>query len=703
MLLLTNSIGLLAFAVLIGINIRRLVAQLRERQPGARLTLRMLVIFVILAVVPVTVLYGFSLDFLRRGVDSWFDVRIGAALTDSLELSREALDLHMRRLLARTERMADELEQGPPQRTTLNLDALRSPNSIVVASNWTPGPNRLDELRGRSGAEELTLLSSEGALLGSSSQTGELLPQLPPQSVLAQVRHGQSYIRLDPVKRGNLAVRVAVAANLPQGRRILHALYPFSSRINQLAESVESAYAQYTELAYLRDKLKLSFAMTLTLVLLFSIVTAVWAALYSARRLAAPIRDLAEGTAAVAAGDYTMSLPVESNDEIGFLVHSFNEMTQRIGQARREVETQHEYLDSLLRQLSSGVVALSSDAVITTINQSAVKLLEMNGAGATGASFLELCLEHDHLAPLHDALSPLINERLEHWHEQVTILASDGRRELMCRGTALNITEGGAVGYVIVFENVTAIIQGQRDAAWSEVARRLAHEIKNPLTPIQLAAERLRLKYLTKLGKEDGEVLERLTNTITQQVETMKVMVNTFSDYAKTPVVNKNPVDINPLLTAVVELYRAAHPDARIETSIDESLPPVAADSARLRQVFNNLIKNALEASREGEIAHIIVTTSKVHYAMADHVEIRIEDHGDGIPEALLANIFEPYVTNKSKGTGLGLAIVKKIIEEHNGVVTLRNIEGAGAVAVIRLPTRDQALHPEATQAKHSV
>ncbi len=702
-LLITNSIGLMAFVILIGINVRRLVRQLRAREAGARLTLRMLVMFVLLAVVPVTVLYGFSLDFLRRGVDSWFDLRIGDALSSSLELGREALDLRMRQLLAQTEAMAEELAEGTPARTTLNLDALRNPNSIIVASAWVPSASQLDDLRNRSGAQELTLLSGAGELIASSSRISDLVPHLPPESVMIQVRQGRSYIRLDPLRDRDLSVRVAVAVNLAQGRHVLHALYPFSTRINELAASVESAYAKYNELSYLRDKLKLSFAMTLTLVLLFSIVTAVWAAFYSARKLAAPIRDLAEGTAAVAAGDYTMSLPVESRDEIGFLVHSFNDMTRRIGRARQEVETQREYLDSVLRQLSSGVVALSSDATITTINESASKLLELDGDAEAGVSFLQVCASHDHLAPLHDALAPLISERLQLWQEQVTILASDGRRELMCRGTALNVIEDADAGYVIVFENITAIIQGQRDAAWSEVARRLAHEIKNPLTPIQLAAERLRLKYMKKLDKTDGETLERLTNTITQQVETMKAMVNTFSDYAKSPTIIKDAVDVNHLISGVVELFLAAHPGARIETDYAAELPRVAADQSRLRQVFNNLIKNALEASPEKSIAHIIVRTAKVTYAMSDHVEIRIEDHGSGIPTDLLANIFEPYVTNKTRGTGLGLAIVKKIIEEHNGVVTLRNRQSGGAVAIIRLPIGTELANARPERTKDTV
>ena len=475
-LLLTNSIGLLAFVVLIGINIRRLVAQLRARQHGARLTLRMLIIFVVLAVVPVLVLYGFSLDFLRRGIDSWFDVRIDDAMAASLDLGREALDVQMRQLLAQTQRMAEEITQGPSQRASFSLEALRSPNSIVVGSEWVPGATQLDDMRERSGAEEIILLSVGGDLLASSIGTGELLPNLPPESVMNQVRQGPSYIGLDPIRRGDLAVRVAVAVNQGRERRILHAIFPFSARINELASAVESAYAQYNELSYLRDKLKLSFAMTLTLVLLFSIVTAVWAAFYSARRMVAPIRDLAVGTAAVAEGDYTTNLPVASNDDLGFLVRSFNDMTRRIESARSEVETQREYLDTVLRQLSSGIITLSGEAVLTTVNHAAVDLLELGENVRPGESIYDICANHDHLAPLNKALHELLNANTPQWEQQVTLLASDGRRELMVRGSSLSLSNDTAgAGFVIVFEDITAIIRGQRDAAWSEVARRLAH------------------------------------------------------------------------------------------------------------------------------------------------------------------------------------------------------------------------------------
>lgn len=704
-LIITNSIGLLAFIVLIGINIRRLRIQLRNREPGARLTLRMLLIFVALAVTPVLVLYGFSLDFLRRGVDSWFDVQIDQALNDSLELSRAALDLRTRELLRKTEKMAEELALGATPNTPLNLDALRSPGSVVVENDWGPDSNDIDTLRQRSGAEELILLSREGRLLASSSSATDIVPNLPSKSMLLHLRQGRSYIGLDPIRDSGLYVRVAVnVADTSLGAgRILQALYPIATRMGKLANSVEAAYVKYNELAYLRDKLKLSFAMTLTLVLLFSIVTAVWAAIYSARRLAAPIRDLAEGTAAVAAGNYETSLPVASNDEVGFLVSSFNQMTKRVAKARAEVETQHEYLNALLSQLSSGVIALDESSKLTTMNDSAKRILDLGGCSMLGGALDALSARHEHLTPFVNGILPYIQPPQERWQQQIVIFGSNGRRVLMCRGTALAIGHSEYAGQVIVFDDITAIVEGQRDAAWSEVARRLAHEIKNPLTPIQLSAERLRRKYLASMGASEGEALDRLTNTIIQQVDTMKTMVNTFAEYARPPKISTAQTDLNELIRGVVDLFRSANPEADFETRLDARLPTLTTDSSRMRQVFNNLVKNALEASPIDANAHIIVRTRKVSDTVADHAEIRIEDRGDGVPQDILENIFEPYVTNKSRGTGLGLAIVKKIIEEHGGTVSVENNDGPGATAIIRLPVEIKGKKARPTFARDAV
>jgi PAS domain S-box-containing protein len=688
-LLVLNSVGLLTFIALIAINLQRLLKQLRAREPGARLTLRMLVIFVTLAVVPVLVVYGFSLDFLRRGIDSWFDVQIDRALNDSLELSRAALDLKMRDLLGQTEQMAYEVGQGSRPPAPLNLDVLRNPGSTIAVNSGTLIPRDLDLLRERSGAEELTLLNRDGRLLGSSTEATAIVPNLPPNAILLQLRQGRSYIGLDPIRDAGLYVRVAVnvpEVSLGSGRNILHALYPVASRLNRLADSVESAYAEYNELAYLRNKLKLSFAMTLTLVLLFSIVTAVWAAFYSARRLVQPIRDLAAGTAAVADGNYETSLPVQSNDDIGFLVRSFNDMTRRVARARREVETQHQYLDAVLGQLSSGVIALDETISVTTVNDSAREILGLKSAKVAGSPLVDIASKKEHLRPFVDGIVSLLTAGDGRWQQQIVIFRPSGRRVLMCRGTKMAITSPNSAGSVIVFDDITAIIKGQRDAAWSEVARRLAHEIKNPLTPIQLSAERLRQKYLKKMSADDARTLERLTTTIIQQVDTMKTMVNTFSDYARPPKITLEPTDLNVLVSGVVDLFKSASPDNTFTLSLDPNLSQIPADLNRLRQVVNNLVKNAIEASAKTPEPYVEVSTKLFSSDAETYAEIRIEDRGEGVNDKLSENIFEPYVTNKTKGTGLGLAIVKKIVEEHGGIVSLENNPGPGAIAIIRLP-----------------
>ncbi|MBI4692692.1 MAG: HAMP domain-containing protein [Gammaproteobacteria bacterium] len=694
-LLILNCVGVLAFVVLIVINVRELVQQLRRQEPGAKLTLRMLVIFVVLAIAPVLILYGFSLDFLRRGVDNWFDVRIDRALSDALELSQASLDIRMRELLGETNKVAEQLAQGSDQSTPLDLNALRNPDSTVVANAWAPASDDLHSLRQRSGADEIALLTQQGRLLETSTVSADLVPHLPPEAILLQLRQGRSYIGLYPIRDDELYVRVAV--NVPDGavsgeRRILHALYPIPGRLNKLADSVEDAYAKYHELTYLREKLKLSFAMTLTLVLLFSIVTAVWAAFYSARRLAAPIRDLAAGTAAVAAGNYETDLPVKSNDEIGFLVSSFNDMTRRIARARAEVETQHKYVNTLLSQLSSGVIALDPAHRIRTFNDSARRILDLGDLEVQGLGIGDLAERREPLRPFADGVLAQLEAPAGRWEVEIQIFSRSGRQVLMCRGTSLAVDPQQDGGHVVVFDDITALIKGQRDAAWSEVARRLAHEIKNPLTPIQLSAERLRQKYLPKMAAGEGDMLDRLTSTIVQQVDTMKSMVNTFSDYARPPKMTQEPTDVNELIAGVVALFHGANPHVQFTTEFAPGLPRVRADAGRLRQVFNNLIKNAVEASATGADAQIVVRTSKLESESGTHLEIRIEDRGAGIKAEILDAVFEPYVTNKTKGTGLGLAIVKKIVEEHGGVVTIENNPECGATAIIRLPLETEQL-----------
>ncbi|RMD80778.1 MAG: HAMP domain-containing protein [Gammaproteobacteria bacterium] len=673
-LLLLNLAELVLLALLIGANAMRLWRQYRARVMGSRLTLRLVALFVILAVVPVSLVYSFSLDFIRRGVDSWFDVRLEQALDNALELSRSMLEQRERELLRRTRALGRELAGLPAP------EAAR----------------RLDGLRRAADAGELTLLTAKRGFIASSSEAPaqRLLPRLPDEGVMFQLRQGVAYVGLDRLPGLGLNVRVVMPlAGAGAEPRILQALYPVPERLGVLIDQVQHTYARYEQLRFLREPLKFSFALTLSLVLLLSLLTAVWAAFYSARRLVAPIRSLAIGTRAVAAGDYRRQLPQPGHDELGILVRSFNEMTRRIAAAREQarrsqeqLERQRAYLEAVLARLSSGVLALDGRGRVRTANAAAAHLLGLELEQLHGRDLEALGRDHPHLARFAAWLAArLAAARGREWREEVGLPGPAGRRVLICGGAPLPPLGEDGAGHVVVFEDITALIQAQRDAAWAEMARRLAHEIKNPLTPIQLSAERLRRRYLPRLDPEEGRLLDRATHTIVQQVEVMKELVKAFSDYARTPRLDRRPRDLNTLVEEVVELYRG-HREARLELRLDRKLPPAAVDPGRFRQLLHNLIKNALEAAAAaGRPGRVVLATRRVQVGGEPFVELSVEDDGPGFPEAVLEAACEPYVTTKARGSGLGLAIVKKIVEEHGGELSLRNL-ARGACVQVRLP-----------------
>lgn len=673
-LLVINALGLAALVVLIGINLHRLIWQYRRGVAGARLTVRMVVIFVVLAVAPVLVVYYFSLQFLHRGIDSWFDVRVEQALEDSLELSQLSLDIRMREVLRQAELMASEL---------------RDVAGVDVALT-------LDNLRERNGASELALLASNGRVLASSNvDTSVLVPNQPGEGVVLQVRQSGSYVGLDPIPNAGLHVRavVKVASVESAGEeRILQALYTVPKNADTLATSVQDAFSKYKELAFLRKPLKYSFTLTLSLVLLLSLLAAVLAAFFSARRIAAPIRDLAEGTRAVAAGDYAKRVPLTTRDELGFLVQSFNTMTRRIARASADtqrsqqlLEEQNAYLEAVLGHLSSGVITIDDEKRIQRINRAAQQILGIDALRWVGQPVSDLLAAEPDLLPFLGVLEEKLERFGGDWDREVVLSDSGSRKVLMCSGTALPGWESGG-GFVVVFDDVTALVQAQRDAAWGEVARRLAHEIKNPLTPIQLSAERMRQKFLQQLSAEDARSFDRYTHTIVQQVKTMKEMVNAFSDYARPPRLQLAPVSLNLLIHEVVDLYRSADDALRIDLDLVDELPDVQADAGRLRQLLHNLIKNAREATSESETPIVEIRSECIEQHNAAYVQLRICDNGPGFPEAIAAQVFEPYVTNKPKGSGLGLAIVKKIVEEHSGMIATEPVAGWGACLIVRFP-----------------
>ncbi len=687
-LLILNGLGLVSLVVLILLNLKRLIRQFKNKIVGSRMTVRMVMLFSILSVTPVLIVYYFSLDFLHRGIDSWFDLRVEQALDDSLELSRLALDVRMRELLNTTEKIAEELNE----------------------SNDAELPFDVDQIRERSSAYELTLLTRKGVVIASSSSdTKSLVPDTPGKTILLQLLQGNSYIGLDVIKNTNLLIRVV--ANLPtididKEARIVQVLFPISERMNQLAESVQSAFIEYKELSYLREQLKVSFIIILTLVLLFSMFSAVWAAFYSARKLSEPVKNLAEGTKAIAEGDYSTRLPVPGNDELGFLVSSFNDMTDKISQARdsvkqsqQETESQRNFLETVLSRLSSGVIVFNKDGKLEKSNISANQILHVDVEALEQKDMATIIKEFPYLTDFFECISSNIEDQLDEWREQITLASKTGNLILMINGATLIGTDGLTSGYVIVFDEITALIRGQRDAAWSEMARRLAHEIKNPLTPIQLAAERLRHKYLSSMNAADADMLDRMTNTIIQQVDTMKEMVNSFSDYARSPEFNPEEIRLEHLILEGRDLFSNMDNENEIEVDIDPNLPLIIGDEKKLRQVFNNLLTNAIDANAMGEENQLTISAKAINIDNHHMVEIRVKDNGPGIEAQVVNKLFEPYITTKQKGTGLGLAIVKKIIDEHSGTVWLENNnDNNGACAVVRLPALNQSIQTTKSQ-----
>ena len=690
-LLAINAVALIGLGILIARHLYHLLRQARERRPGAKLTVRMVVVFVVLSVTPVTIVYYFSLQFLHRGIDSWFDVRIEEALDDALELGRTALGVRMRELLERSARIASDIEPLADKQAV----------------------SALDDARRLSGASELTLIGANGYIVGSSNADPiAVVPNRPGDAIMSQARQSGDYIGLDDI--GDSGLHVQVVVSVPSGEatgepRLLQALFPVTERMDTLAQSVESASAKYRELSYLREPLKLSFTLTLSIVLLVSLFTAVYAAFRSAQRMVAPLQDLSEGTKAVAGGDFETQLPGAAQDEIGFLVASFNEMTRQLKRAHDErrasqllVEAQRAYLETVLRRLSTGVLTLDGEHRIVTANRAATDILGVDLDAAVGTTLESLADRHPGLAPL---VHPLV-ERLDETaakgsrdsREEVGVTTPQGRRILVCSATSL----AGGEGDVIVFDDVTEVIQAQRSVARSQVAQQLAHEIKNPLTPIQLAAERLRHKYLHKVESTDAVQMDRLTRTIVQQVESMKQMVRAFTDYARTPMLRPVSVDLNALVLDVLELYRTASPAVRFEARLGQPLAPVHADPDRLQQILHNLLKNAVEACGDGDEPWVEVETRAGVAGNEDMVELMVHDSGAGLRDDIADRIFEPYVTSKPKGTGLGLAIAKMIVEEHGGTLSGCNAPSGGARITVRLPAVKAAPEPAGPAGPHA-
>jgi PAS domain S-box-containing protein len=544
------------------------------------------------------------------------------------------------------------------------------------------------------------VVGDHGHIIAASTDfTSAALPQSPSEDILMEARSRGVYSNLEPSPAGGLRVLTAavISARATGAARVLVASFPVPEQMAGLADTVQSAYEEYGVRSYERPYLKSSFTLTLTIVLLLSALGAVYGAFFWAARLVKPVQDLIAGTQAVGKGDLDLRLSLPSHDEMGLLFVSFNDMTKRLARARGDaersrsaVEQERARLAVVLSHLSSGVMSLDEGFVLQTANPAASAILGIDLTVEVGqpltaiadraplvARFVEVCQRH-------------LDGGANDWREQVQLKTDSRRHELMVACSPLPAVDGSPAGLILVFDDITALVRAQRDAAWGEVARRLAHEIKNPLTPIQLSAERMRRRLFDQLPEKDAEILDRGTHTIIQQVEAMKQMVNAFSEYARAPTLELVPVDLNQIVTEVAELYRAqggaVSTGVAVRLSLDPNVGLVEADRNRVRQILNNLLTNACEALEGRQEPSVTVETRRDNVAGHELLALVVTDNGSGFDPDLVAQVFDPYVTSKPKGTGLGLAIVKKIVDEHGGRIAADNVAEGGARITILLP-----------------
>ncbi|QDD10353.1 sensor histidine kinase [Candidatus Methylopumilus planktonicus] len=669
--LILSGIFILTLIAIIANQIKKLFRNVKKDVMGSRLSMRLVISFTLMAVIPGLIVYLVSVNFLTRSIESWFNVKVESALDGGLKLGQKALDIMLTDLELKAGRMALTLSSMP---TTSQYAAL-------------------SDLREKTGVQDATIISDQGKIIAVSSNDAEsFLPALP---TLIQLKQAENniYGKIEPIKNKGLYLRVLAPINgaaISNERLILQILQPVPDSLTTLAESVQDVFQDYQKLSYSRDSLKVIFSITLTLVLMLAILTAVAIGFLLSRKLSEPLALLAEGTKKIAKGNFKTMLPEKGKDELGVLVRSFNSMTRQLDQATQtsennqiRLESARSYLETVLAHLSSGVIVINDDMEIKSFNIAASKILQVDLSKNTNQLITSISnknkLLNNFVMSIQEEIKAASSKKQFEIIKQFEIKYEKNNQVLSLQINPL--PQNKVKNYVLMIDDITMMIQAQRDAAWSEVARRLAHEIKNPLTPIQLSAERIKHKLGSKLNKEDTDILDKAVSTIVNQVDAMKTMVNEFSEYARAPQLNLELIDINETIKEISHLFENS--GIKITTTLLKGLPKIKVDVNMMRQVLINLIQNAQDAMiNNTKKPSIKINTNKYK----NYLILSIEDNGPGFSADILKKAFEPYVTSKSHGTGLGLAIVKKIIEEHAGTIVVENIKSGGANINIQLP-----------------
>ena len=659
---------------------------------GTRLIAKLAMIFGLVGVVPGLILYGVSLQFVSRSIDTWFDVKVESALEAGLELGRATLSASLQELQDEGRIVADQVQRIPNQASPAELTLL------------------LSRMRDQFGIQEITVFNARQAVVATaSSSVASSMAVAPSAEIMSQANkvNGVGFIEeLQGTQDYRLKAVIPLVKEKSSGQGFglslqyqrelwyLQLIKRVPDEITKNTLAVQAAYSDYQEKSLGRTGLRQMYIGTLTLTLFFALFVAVTLALLLGRQLARPLLMLLRGTQAVAQGDLSPKPELDTGDELGMLTRQFNVMTRQLADTRTSLQESKAFLETVLSNLTAGVCIfddafklVSSNAGADTIFRHDLTqltgkalsqipaLAEFEAAVKEGFAAMQMTIGPGASADLPATKAPdQISNRV--WQKQIQLHASSEFDQelgvtIFVRGTEL------APGLnMIVFDDITDVVTAQRSIAWSEVARRLAHEIKNPLTPIQLSAERLQQKLAGKVSPDQEEMMNRSTATIIGQVEAMKQMVNDFRDFAKTPAPQLRTVSINQLIQEILVLYEGSP----MEVSLDPACPEILGDPTQLRQVIHNLLQNAQDSTLEGQRtgASVAITTEAVPYKQANGVmqkavRFSIADSGTGFPAKILARAFEPYVTTKTKGTGLGLAVVKKIVDDHGAKIEIRN------------------------------
>ena len=667
------NINIILILLLIFLVIRNLVKLIFERKRkvlGAKLRTKLVVAFVTLSLVPTVLLFFAAAGFITNSVEHWFKAQVEQSLQGSLEVVQTYYRDFANNAVSSAQQIGKHFSKQESFRggkglglLKKELEAKRKEYNLSTLGIFLKG-----------GRE--TIRAEDPTLKAVSFQT--------PKDLLEAGFSGKEVSRILPVGEGEVITGIAPFFNSSEGREVagvVAASYFIPKSLTAKMREISQAFVEYKQLKILKKPIKTSYMMALLMVTLLIIFSATWFGFHLAKDITVPIKELAEATHRIANGDLNFRIQMKSADEIGMLVQSFNQMTGDLQVSRYELEQRRKYMEIVLKNVAAGVISIDEKGGITTINTSAEQMLEIKGEDVLEKRFSEV-LDKEYVEQIEALLNELKSSKKDSIEKQLTVNLKGKSLSLLIHLTALKDEEGRSLGVVAVFDDLTQMIKAQRMAAWREVARRIAHEIKNPLTPIQLSAQRLRRRYLEKLP-EDGAVFDECTKTIVKQVEELKGMVNEFSNFARMPASQPTPNHLNELIRETLVLFQEAHKEVRFEF-IPHELPVLNIDRDQIKRVMINLIKNSLAAiDGEGEVK------IQTHYdPKLQIVRLEVSDDGCGIPDEDKGRLFEPYFSTKKSGTGLGLTIVNAIIADHNGYIRVRDNKPKGTTFLIELPVR---------------